>query len=116
MARTCGGSDFGQAAEEETMNQSQTHEARQSEAESEPQARGSVQRLVSALELIASKSMCDCWDAPGMGSGLPYVWRGCRLYHSKDPNEFCLCCIAHAALRANEKLTDAAVSDAGKQK
>lgn len=61
------------------------------------------QRLVSALELIASKSMCECWDVPGMGSGLPYVWRGCRTYHSKDPNEWCLCCIAHAALRANGK-------------
>lgn len=54
--------------------------------------------LRSALELIASKSTCDCCDAPGMGSGQPYVWRGCEAYHSCDPEEWCLCCIAHAAL------------------
>jgi len=54
--------------------------------------------LVEALERIAKKSSCECWDVPAMGSGLPYVWKGCKIYHSKDPEEYCLCCIAHAAL------------------
>lgn len=65
---------------------------------------GSQQRIIRALEFIASKSRCECWDVPGMG--LPYVWGGCRPHHSDDPEEWCLCCTAHEALqtlRPNEK-------------
>jgi hypothetical protein len=51
-----------------------------------------------ALEFIASKSWCECWEPPGMGSYLPYVWRGCGPHKSDDEEEWCLCCTAKAAL------------------
>lgn len=59
--------------------------------------------LVEAVEEVASKSTCECWDVPAMGSGLPYRWKGCKVHHSTDPEEWCLCCVAHAALAAARK-------------
>ena len=64
--------------------------------------------LRGALEFIASKSYCECWEAPGMGSHQPYSWRGCEIYHSDDPEEYCLCCMARAALentKPNQEVT-----------
>ena len=57
-----------------------------------------TERFRRALEFIASKSTCACWEAPGMGSQQPSVWRGCEIYHRDDPEEWCLCCTARAAL------------------
>lgn len=61
-------------------------------------AKAEIERLTEALKSIASKSSCECWSVPGMGSGLPHTWKGCQAHRSADPDEWCLCCIAHAAL------------------
>lgn len=57
------------------------------------------QRYRDALEFIADKSICNCLDVPAMGSGGKEIWVGCRLFWSEDPDEHCLTCVAHAALR-----------------
>lgn len=67
-----------------------------------------ISKLETALREIASKSRCECWDVPGMGSGLSPKWKGCAAHNSDDPEEWCLCCIATAALgekEAGEKKT-----------
>jgi len=59
-------------------------------------------KLKEALKTIAGKSVCACWDAPGIGSGRFYKWIGCAVHNSADPEEWCLCCIAHQALSSQE--------------
>lgn len=54
----------------------------------------SVKKETAALELIASKSTCECWY-----DGL---WCGCQAHNSSDPEEWCLTCIAHEALKPTE--------------
>ena len=54
--------------------------------------------LREALKKIAEKSICACWDVPGMGSGYSYKWIGCPVHNSDDPEEWCMCCIANEAL------------------
>jgi hypothetical protein len=57
------------------------------------------ERYRDALEFIADKSTCNCWDVPAMGSGEKYRWVGCKLFWSEDPEEHCLTCTAHCALQ-----------------
>ena len=59
--------------------------------------------LLQALERIGSKSVCACWDVPGMGSGGSYKWIGCAPHNSDDPEEWCLCCIANEILAKLKK-------------
>lgn len=55
-------------------------------------------RLRETLEWIASQSSCECWNQPGMGSGLQSQWVGCAAHRSPDENEWCLCCAARQAI------------------
>ena len=58
-----------------------------------------VEKLVTALRFIASKSQCECWRVPGMGSGLDYEWMGCDPHHQQEMGEWCLTCVANEALK-----------------
>lgn len=55
--------------------------------------------MEKALNKIASKSKCECWELVPMGSGRSPKWIGCEIHRSSCPNEWCLCCIAHDALK-----------------
>jgi hypothetical protein len=50
--------------------------------------------MKEALKTIASKSSCECFEPYP-----EYHWVGCPIHHSDDEEEWCICCIAHEALK-----------------
>ncbi len=60
-----------------------------------------VKPYLTLIESLAQRITCplDSWQIPGMGSGLPFVWKGCKVYHSDDPEEYCCACELQAVLQ-----------------